>query len=53
VIAVVRGEQPFISPSPDFRIEEDDILVLVANHRDMDRAFRFLEPCRAEPEVRS
>lgn len=43
VIAVVRGERPFVSPAPDFQILEGDILVLVANHQDMDKAFRFLE----------
>ena len=52
-IAVVRGEQPFVSPAPDFRIVKDDILVLVANHQDMDRALRFLEPPRTEPDLRS
>jgi len=42
IIAIVRGERTFASPTPDFRIQEGDILVLVANHRDMDRAFQFL-----------
>jgi monovalent cation:H+ antiporter-2, CPA2 family len=42
VIAIVRDEKTFASPAPDFRIQEGDILVLVANHRDMDRAFEFL-----------
>ncbi|MGB7297226.1 MAG: cation:proton antiporter [Candidatus Aminicenantales bacterium] len=42
IIAIVRDEKTFASPGPDFRIQEGDILVLVANHRDMDRAFQFL-----------
>jgi len=42
VIAVVRGEESFASPGAEFMIEAGDTLVLVANHRDMDRAFRFL-----------
>lgn len=42
IIAVVRDDKTFASPAPDFRIQEGDILVLVANHRDMDRAFQFL-----------
>ncbi len=42
VIAVVRSDQSFASPSPDFRIEEGDILVLVASHQDMEKAFHFL-----------
>jgi len=39
---VVRGDQSFASPGADFSIEEGDILVLVANHRDMNKAFQFL-----------
>ena len=42
VIAVVRGEEPFTSPGADFKIEEQDTLVLVASHRDIDRAFAYL-----------
>jgi CPA2 family monovalent cation:H+ antiporter-2 len=42
LIAVVRGDQSFTSPGADFSIEEGDTLVLVANHRDMNRAFHFL-----------
>lgn len=44
IIAVVRGEKSVPSPSPDFRIMEGDILVLVASHVDMDKAFNFLSP---------
>jgi CPA2 family monovalent cation:H+ antiporter-2 len=42
VIAVVRGDDSFTSPGADFRVEAGDTLVLVANHRDMDRAFGYL-----------
>lgn len=42
IIAVVRGEKSFTSPSPEFKIEQGDTLILVANHKDMDRAFKFL-----------
>jgi CPA2 family monovalent cation:H+ antiporter-2 len=42
VIAVVRGEESFAGPGADFEIREQDTLVLVASHRDMDRAFRYL-----------
>lgn len=42
LIAIVRGEQPFVNPSPDFRIEPSDSLVLVGNHASMDKAFDFL-----------
>jgi len=42
VIAVVRGEESFISPGAEFSVEAGDTLVLVANHRDMNSAFHFL-----------
>jgi CPA2 family monovalent cation:H+ antiporter-2 len=42
VIAVVRGEESFASPGAEFTIEAGDTLVLVANHRDMNRAFQYL-----------
>ncbi|MCX5884541.1 MAG: cation:proton antiporter [Proteobacteria bacterium] len=42
IIAVVRGDKSFTTPPSDFIIRENDILVLVANHQDMDRAFKFL-----------
>jgi K+/H+ antiporter YhaU regulatory subunit KhtT len=42
VIAVVRGEESFAGPGADFEIREQDTLVLVASHRDMDRAFHYL-----------
>jgi TrkA domain protein len=42
VIAVVRGENSFTSPGADFEIQEQDTLVLVASHRDIDRAFQYL-----------
>jgi len=42
VIAVVRNEESFTSPGADFRVEAQDTLVLVASHRDMDRAFDYL-----------
>jgi len=48
VIAVVRGDESFSSPGADFSVEPGDTLVLVASHRDMDRAFRYLGSGRAE-----
>ena len=42
VIAVVKGEKSYTSPSPDFCIDAGDILVLVAAHKDMNQAFTFL-----------
>jgi CPA2 family monovalent cation:H+ antiporter-2 len=42
VIAVVRGEESFTSPGAEFEVREQDTLILVASHRDIDRAFRYL-----------
>jgi len=42
VIAVVRGEESFTSPGAEFELGAGDTLVLVASHRDMNRAVRFL-----------
>ncbi|MGH2567894.1 MAG: NAD-binding protein, partial [Bacteroidota bacterium] len=42
LIAVVRNEKPFLMPPPDFRIQPGDILVLVGNHENMDKAFEYL-----------
>ncbi len=42
VIAVVRGEESFPGPGADFEVREQDTLVLMANHRDIDRAFHYL-----------
>jgi CPA2 family monovalent cation:H+ antiporter-2 len=42
VIAVVRGPDSYTSPGAEFRVEEQDTLVLVASHRDIDRAFFYL-----------
>ena len=46
VIAVVRGEESFTSPGADFEVREQDTLVLVASHRDIDRAFLYLSSGR-------
>jgi len=42
VLAVVRGEESFTSPGADFEILEQDTLVLVASHEDIDKAFAYL-----------
>jgi monovalent cation:H+ antiporter-2, CPA2 family len=42
VIAVVRGEESFPSPGAEFEVKDQDTLVLVASHRDIDRAFLYL-----------
>jgi len=51
VLAVVRGADSFTGPGADFRIEEQDTLVLVASHRDIDRAFAYLATGETEGPV--
>ena len=48
VIAVVRGEESFTSPGADFEVQGQDTLVLVASHRDIDRAFLYLSSGRTD-----
>ncbi len=43
VAAVVRGETSHPGPGADFVLRSGDILVIVADHKGMDRAFGFLE----------
>jgi monovalent cation:H+ antiporter-2, CPA2 family len=43
VIAVVRGERSYPNPSPEIDLETGDVLVLVGNHRQIDRAFAYLD----------
>ncbi len=42
VIAVVRGDTSYSSPSPELVIEPGDDLVLVGSHQEVDRAFVHL-----------
>jgi uncharacterized protein with PhoU and TrkA domain len=42
IIAVVRGEKPIITQSPDFRLVPADTLVLVGTHAGMDKAHEYL-----------
>ena len=43
VIAVVRGEQSNVNPSPELRLEAGDYLVLVGSHDQIERSFIFLD----------
>ncbi len=42
VIALVRGGEHRLSPDPDMELHAGDILVLVGDHKALDRAFRIL-----------
>ena len=47
VIAVVRGEQSYVNPSPDLRLEAGDYLVLVGSHDQIERSFVHLDSLEA------
>jgi CPA2 family monovalent cation:H+ antiporter-2 len=42
VIAVARNGEAVTNPGPDFRIEPDDIMVLLGAHRELDEAVNLL-----------
>jgi CPA2 family monovalent cation:H+ antiporter-2 len=42
VIAVARNGEAVTNPGPDFLIKEDDILVLLGSHKDLDLAVHLL-----------
>ena len=42
-IAVVRGEKPVTNPPGELALEAGDLLILVGNHAQMDKAFAFLD----------
>jgi CPA2 family monovalent cation:H+ antiporter-2 len=43
VIAVVRGEESFVNPSPELRLESGDYFVLVGSHDEIERSFVLLD----------
>jgi len=47
VIAVVRGEQSFVNPSPGLRLEAGDYFVLVGSHDQIERSFVYLDGAAA------
>lgn len=42
VIAIARNGEAVTNPGPDFKIEPDDIMVLLGAHRDLDQAVQLL-----------
>ena len=42
VIAIARNGKAITNPAPDFIIEEDDIVVLIGAHRELDEAVKLL-----------
>jgi CPA2 family monovalent cation:H+ antiporter-2 len=51
VLAVVRGELSYTSPGAEFEVKDQDTLILVASHRDIDRAFHYLATGEADESV--
>lgn len=44
VVAVTRGGKPIANPSPDLKIEPDDVLVLVGTHKQLSEVDSVLDP---------
>ncbi len=51
IIAVVRGGKPMTNPSPDFKMESGDVLVLVGGHKQLDEAKAMLSSPVVEDRV--
>ena len=43
IIAIQRKGNLIINPSPDFVIEEEDLLILIGEKKDLIKAFKYLE----------
>jgi len=43
IMAIKRGENIILNPSPETTLEEEDLLVLIGDPKDLNRAFRYLE----------
>ncbi|MBN2410629.1 cation:proton antiporter [candidate division KSB1 bacterium] len=43
IISLIRKDKPFSNPSPDFRLQQGDILVLMGSHAQLESAFKYLE----------
>lgn len=50
IVAVTRRGTPVPNPSPDFRLQAGDVLVLVGTHRQLEDTRRALGPREGEPE---
>ncbi len=50
VIAIARNNEANTNPGPDFRLEPDDIVVLIGAHRDLDEAVNLLTRTTYEQE---
>ncbi|PMP61291.1 MAG: hypothetical protein C0197_05955 [Caldimicrobium thiodismutans] len=43
ILAIKRGEDLIINPSPDFILEEEDLLILIGDKKNLRKAFEYLE----------
>jgi CPA2 family monovalent cation:H+ antiporter-2 len=50
IVAVTRAGRPTTNPSPDFRLEAGDVLVLVGTHQQLDEGRAFLSPAVSPAE---
>jgi K+/H+ antiporter YhaU regulatory subunit KhtT len=48
VIAIARNGEAVPNPGPDFKLEPDDIIVLLGAHRELDHAVNLLTRVAAE-----
>ncbi|HEX9829978.1 MAG TPA: NAD-binding protein, partial [Bacteroidota bacterium] len=48
LLAIVRNEKAAVSPPPEYLIQAGDILVLIGNHAQIDKAFEYLSASRKE-----
>ena len=43
MIAVLRGDETFISPSPKFEFADEDILILFGKNENLEKAIEILQ----------
>jgi len=51
VIAIARNGEAVTNPGPDFKIEPDDIMVILGAHRDLDQAMNLLTKRENKPDA--
>ena len=50
VLAIARNGEAVTNPGPDFKIEPDDIMVILGAHRDLDQAMNLLIKRESDPD---
>jgi len=49
-VAIIRGNKSISNPGSQTMIKPQDILVMMGNHADLDKAIDFLSPNPDKPE---